>query len=131
MSRAVAIAILPVLLLQSCASTTPATPIATDVCEISERSKAFDGKVVTLHAGILSDLVEHTNLISSNCPSCTLAVALEANAEGGDAMKMALTEAMPDGAITAVFTGTFEWHANETPARLLKVSAVRQLVVRR
>ena len=108
--------------------TMPRQPLATDVCEISKNSEAFDGKVVTLHAAVLSDLIERTFLVSDDCPSETVSIAMAADAEGAELLRHALVDVMPNGAITATFIGTFEWRANETPARVLNVRAVRDLV---
>lgn len=134
MRRVLACATAAVVVAVSC-HTTPAIhslqPIVTDVCEISKNSEVFDGKAVRLHAAVMSDLIERTFLMSADCPSETVSIAIVADAEGGESLKRAIVDVMPEGTITATFTGTFEWHANETPARVLNVGAVHDLVIRK
>jgi hypothetical protein len=120
-----------VAMLLSCNTTQRTQAIGTDVCEVSKSSEAFHGKVVTLRAAVLSDLVERTFLISADCPSETVAIAVAADAEGGESLKHAIVDVMPDGTITATFIGTFEWRPNDMPARVLNVRAVHDLVAKK
>jgi hypothetical protein len=113
----------------SCSSVQPGVPIVADVCDVSRNSEAFDRKLVRVRAGVLSDLIEHTFLTSPDCPSATISLEIPTDAEGGEVFKQALVDAMPDGSISAVFTGTFEWRPDEATARVLIVSSVRDLRV--
>jgi hypothetical protein len=119
------------LTLLSCESMRTKDPVATDVCGISTNSARFHQKAVTLKAMVLSDLIEHTFLVSAQCPSDTVSLSLDPAAEGAEAFKRALVDGMPNVKVLATFTGTFQWRPGETPARVLNVTAVRDLVVKK
>src|SRR5688500_13909797 len=85
-------------LLACCATTgtkRPTRTIRTNVCQLSKSSAAFDGKSVILRAEVLSDLVEHTVLVSDQCPREAISLALLPAATGGEALKRAIVHGMP------------------------------------
>jgi hypothetical protein len=99
------------------------------VCTAAMNAAALSGRVITVRADVVSDLIEHTMLVSDDCPKETISLALMADAAGGDDLKRAIVDGMPDARITATFTGRLEWRPSESPARLLNITEVADVVV--
>ena len=99
------------------------------VCTVAPRAALLAGEVITLRSDVLSDLLEHTILVSDDCPTETISLALTSDAVGSDELKRAIVDGMPDARVTATFTGMLEWKPTESPARLLNVTHVANITI--
>jgi hypothetical protein len=117
----------------SCTSVVPHQPqrlIPTSVCSLATESASFHEKRVVVSGEVTSDIVEHTMIVSDQCPAEAVVLVLSKDdPNGGEALKQAIVDAMPNKLLTATLEGTFEWRPDDYPTRILRISGASNIRV--
>ena len=111
-------------------------PAFTSLCDIVARPAAYDGKVVRIRASVLSDGIERTVLTDLDCPGLGIvpeSVGPMSKVPGMSELQNAIYRGVPgttDKHIEATFTGAFDWRPTQPLKRVLRVTAVSEMIAR-
>jgi hypothetical protein len=108
-----------------------------DVCQAVEQVQRLNGQYISVHGYVGSDGIEHTDLLSDDCPGVSIALRMTAAATRDDPGTKLVEAALycpPFGTrgekvISGDFEGRLARKASPTPALQLRLVKVRNLRV--
>jgi hypothetical protein len=113
---------------QGCGTASNDAPDRIDFCKVAREPEVFSGRRVTVRAQILSDLLEHTLIVSDDCSKeAIVPIIASRSVAGSEELMLALEQGMPNRKVIATFTGEFVWNPQENPARVLNVLSISEI----